>query len=114
MVRTICLILSILLTAGIVFSQELFLADRHKANGLECADCHDEATPQKDSWVEWEKCLSCHGQRKDIAEKTKAMGKFNPHDNHLGEADCMICHHGHEKSSLYCVNCHNNLDPKMK
>lgn len=114
MKKTLFFVLLAFSYSAFVSAQTSFLADRHAGYGLECAECHEVETPEKDAWVEGDKCLSCHIGRKDLAEKTKNRGKFNPHDNHLGEADCMICHHGHSPSSLYCVNCHNDLDPKMK
>lgn len=88
-----------------------FLADRHASYGASCQSCHGSgkptSTPMKDS------CLTCHGSYTELAQKT-AGGLLNPHQAHLGEPNCTLCHHGHEKSVNACAgggelgDCHGN------
>lgn len=84
------------------------LADRHAKAGVTCADCHGTAKPEPMAEVEADKCLACH-PKNVIVGKYKAMGERNPHENHLGDVDCSICHKGHEASVSYCANCHQNF-----
>ncbi|MCF0254049.1 MAG: cytochrome c3 family protein [Duodenibacillus sp.] len=89
------------------------LADRHVAKGLPCAMCHGQAAPKAGDEVDASKCLACH-PRQSIAGKFEKMGPENPHQNHLGSIGCDVCHSGHGKSRLYCVECHNKMKPDMR
>jgi fumarate reductase flavoprotein subunit len=99
--------------AGVEGTEKGFLADRHAEYGS-CFICHDEEKPEAGAFVDWSKCMECHEEYVELGERTKAYGENNPHLSHLGEPDCTICHMGHMESSLYCVSCHNDLDPTMK
>jgi hypothetical protein len=79
-----------------------FLADKHKAAGLECNGCHVEA-PSKAP--DMKVCLKCHGPYDALAAKTEKVNP-NPHASHLGEEDCDSCHHGHKASVDRCGRCH--------
>jgi len=86
------------------------LADRHKSAGIDCEACHKENPPAK--LVPMQVCLGCHGgDYAKLAEQTKKVAP-NPHDSHLGEAPCELCHHAHKPSEYYCANCHI-LDSKV-
>jgi len=87
------------------------LADRHKANGMGCADCHGEGPRQP---VETDKCLSCHESWEALAKRT-AKNKMNPHDNHVVNAngECNQCHHAHRPSEVVCAQCHQDLPFKL-
>ncbi len=88
----------------------LLLADKHKKAGLDCESCHKENPPGKS--VPAEICLGCHGgDYAKLAEQTKKVAP-NPHDSHLGNAKCELCHHGHKPSEYYCATCHI-LDSKV-
>jgi len=102
---------ALVLVAGtsMAASSNKVLADRHTDAGAQCTACHESAQPAKDAYVESDRCLSCHGSRAKIAEKQAAMGKRNPHDNHLGDIDCVLCHAGHRKGESYCANCHKDF-----
>lgn len=80
-----------------------WLADRHveRGNG-ECASCHPT---QLSADVSSETCLKCHGSYADLANKT-SKGNINPHDNHMGEQPCTVCHQGHKPPQLICDGCH--------
>jgi hypothetical protein len=87
-----------------------FLADRHKNAGIDCEACHKENHPAK--LVPMQVCLGCHGgDYAKLAEQTEKVAP-NPHDSHLGEAQCEFCHHAHRPSEYYCANCHM-LDSKV-
>lgn len=99
------------------------LASKHAAKGVECLDCHQKtylekaqeglhyvtgsySNPLKPITFPWSRCQDCH--RKDF-DKVKAATNFeqsNPHDNHLGEIDCTLCHKMHRQSEVYCAQCH--------
>ena len=87
-----------------------FLADKHKNAGIECGTCHKENPPGKS--VPMQICLECHGgDYAKLAEQTKKVAP-NPHDSHLGNAECEFCHHAHRPSEYYCSKCHI-LDSKV-
>lgn len=90
-----------------------FLADRHAAKQVQCQSCHGSSAPVAGAYVESEACLACHGSRAALASKQTALGKRNPHANHLGDIDCTLCHAGHRKSEAYCVNCHKDFTLEM-
>jgi hypothetical protein len=77
----------------------------HALNGLQCAKCHDGGKPQP---VTVSKCVTCHKDTKELAQKTADVKPTNPHESrHYGtEADCNLCHHQHVKSENHCASCH--------
>ena len=80
-----------------------FLADRHKGAGIECSGCHKETPPKAEPAME--ACLKCHGPYEKLAAKGEKL-EHNPHASHLGELECINCHHGHKPSVDYCARCH--------
>jgi hypothetical protein len=79
------------------------LSHSHQLNGVTCADCHGATRPAKPP--EQKKCLSCHPDYKKIAIQTdKTLPP--PHDSHMGDLDCGLCHHQHSKSEDFCSRCH--------
>lgn len=92
-----------------------YLDSIHAKKGVGCTDCHGPALPVKGDTVENERCSSCHGSYADIAKKTRSekFSKRNPHDSHLGEIDCVVCHKAHSESSAYCNGCHSKYDMKI-
>ena len=103
------LVLVIVMSLCTVAWADDFLADRHGEKGVSCADCHDTDTPEKGTFVAMDKCLACHGPYEDLAVKTDQLGKKNPHNSHVGNLDCTVCHYGHAPSVLYCTKCHTGL-----
>jgi len=51
-------------------------------------------------------CTKCHGDQAKVAEKTIKVIP-NPHESHLGNVKCGLCHHGHKQSEDYCSTCHD-------
>jgi hypothetical protein len=88
----------------------------HADKGVQCTKCHGNA--KKSEPVQMEKCLSCHGNgdSKALAAKTANVKPLNPHESrHYGtEADCNLCHHQHEKSVNFCLDCHPRFNFKVK
>ncbi len=79
-----------------------FLADKHKAAGLDCNACHIESQSKPpDTKV----CLQCHGPYDKLAARTEKV-EPNPHASHQGELECESCHHGHKASVDFCAKCH--------
>jgi fumarate reductase flavoprotein subunit len=83
------------------------LADWHKGKEVTCDSCHGAGTPK--SPPVQKACLNCHGGSYDAVAKSTSNLPINPHASHLGEVDCMQCHKGHQKSTLICDKCHDNL-----
>jgi hypothetical protein len=78
------------------------LAERHKAAGTECKQCHQE---KPSSPVPTAVCTGCHG---DLTKPSaKAAKKRNPHDAHIPFPDCSDCHHVHKPSVSQCDTCHD-------
>lgn len=90
------------------------LADRHTAKNIPCTACHGPEKPQPGALVENEQCLACHGPLDSLKQKFVSLGKKNPHDNHLGDIECSLCHMGHQPSRAYCLQCHKNFEMPMK
>lgn len=83
-----------------------FSADRHKAAGVACADCHIKG--KKPTFLSAEQCLKCHGPATALVEKTANVKPENPHASpHWGpQMDCTVCHRQHEKTVDWCSHCH--------
>ena len=82
-----------------------FLANKHEGAGIACEGCHKDN--QAKDRVPAAVCAACHGDQAKLAERTqKAIP--NPHDSHLGNVECGLCHHGHKKSEDYCSTCHES------
>ena len=111
MQQTLRLALGAALIAGLFSlnaSAAPFLADRHVAKSMDCASCHLVKKPEPFAEVPAENCTKCH-PRKMLVEKYASLGPRNPHQNHLGETDCDICHKGHSAPEVYCEQCHKNF-----
>jgi len=84
----------------------------HAEASVDCAGCHGKEVPLLDSTVANDRCLACHGPLDQLAAKSapKDFPKRNPHDSHLGDIACTVCHHAHAESKAYCLDCHRNFD----
>ncbi|ADD68345.1 hypothetical protein Dacet_1576 [Denitrovibrio acetiphilus DSM 12809] len=105
---------------------ETLLVHKHFNAGIGCVDCHErtEETRKTEEQLykngeyddpmftrEYESdfCFSCHGSYKELAERTEHLTEEwgrNPHESHLNEPDCYICHKVHQKSTFVCSECH--------
>jgi hypothetical protein len=83
----------------------------HAKAMVDCAGCHGKDVPVLDTTVENSRCLECHGPQQKLAAKSapKDFPKRNPHDSHLGEIACTVCHHAHAVSKTYCLDCHKTF-----
>jgi len=81
-----------------------FLADKHTVAGIACGGCHKENPPKER--VATVVCTKCHGDQAKLAERTQKVIP-NPHDSHLGNVECGLCHHSHKQSEDYCSTCHD-------
>ena len=84
-------------------TQQSFLADKHNSARIPCEGCHKESSPREQ--VPTSICNECHGDFAKIAERTKKVIP-NPHESHLGNLKCELCHHAHKPSEDYCSKCH--------
>ena len=80
--------------------EALYLADTHKAAGVECSDCHEETPPSND--VQTATCMTCHEDYRDVA-----LSSVDPHNAHIEFTNCGDCHHGHRESENQCMSCHS-------
>ena len=88
-----------------------YLDGLHHQNNVLCEDCHGTAKPGWDDPAEPDQCLSCHESRNALAvrfDQELARKWGNPHQSHLGDLDCGVCHKAHEPSTVYCLGCHTN------
>lgn len=94
---------------------EGFLAGLHGKNDVGCADCHGKELPAPECFVEATVCLNCHGSYGELAGKTLRPEEVdvNPHNSHLGELRCTLCHKGHSPSKAYCLQCHTDFHMPM-
>ena len=83
----------------------------HNRADVDCAGCHGGASPI-DEEVSNERCLACHGPMDALVAKTKPAihADRNPHESHLGEIACTVCHKAHEESQVYCLDCHKKFE----
>jgi hypothetical protein len=79
------------------------LGDKHKVAGISCEGCHKENPPKEQ--VPTPVSNECHGNQKKIVEISRNVAP-NPHDSHLGNLKCELCHHAHKPSEAYCNTCH--------
>ena len=85
-----------LLAGSVSAADKPMLADRHVARGVTCQNCHPGQKPTSGSYAA-------------LAKQTES-DDINPHDTHLGEAQCVTCHSGHKLPKLSCDNCHEFPD----
>jgi hypothetical protein len=80
----------------------------HARKGVMCAGCHGRGLPKSDDTVENDRCIECHGPKDVLSKKTepKELKDRNPHESHLGEIACTVCHKAHKPSKVYCLDCH--------
>ncbi len=92
-----------------------YLGSIHTNKNIRCADCHGAAAPVKGDTVENEVCSKCHGTYEKLAAKSMnpKIPNRNPHQSHLGEIDCVVCHMAHKPSEAYCNGCHAKFDMKI-
>ncbi|MCX7965147.1 MAG: cytochrome c3 family protein [Syntrophorhabdaceae bacterium] len=85
-----------------------------KANIL-CSGCHEKNLPSTGDTVENDRCLICHGPLDALKKRSepKDFPDRNPHNSHLGDIACTVCHKAHSISTVYCLGCHGNFKMKI-
>jgi len=107
------------------------LANAHAEYDLSCLDCHpfqimesarevivyvlgnyEDPLREREFSQEW--CFQCHehGSYEELKGRTAEMLETvdrNPHDSHLGELRCSICHKMHRLSDDFCAQCHGEI-----
>ncbi|HVO67234.1 MAG TPA: cytochrome c3 family protein [Syntrophales bacterium] len=93
-----------------------YMDNLHAKADIVCAGCHGKDLPKADDTVENVRCLECHGPMEQLAQKTepKDFKDRNPHKSHLGDIACTVCHKGHAESKVYCLECHQKFNMKIK
>jgi hypothetical protein len=92
------------------------LSLKHK--NVTCETCHATKTPTK--MADQKACIQCHGQYKGKVvpnadynpdrNPRRPVIEVNPHDSHLGDVRCTLCHKEHGQSlKTTCNQCHENF-----
>lgn len=91
-----------------------YLDASHLSKDISCSACHGKDLLGENA-VEKNTCLVCHGPQDDLIAKTapKDFPDRNPHQSHLGEIGCSVCHAGHTESKIYCLECHPKFSMKL-
>lgn len=90
----------------------------HKHKDVPCATCHGTNTPTE--MADQAACIKCHGQYKGKVvpnadynpdrNPRRPVIEVNPHDSHLGDVRCTLCHREHSQSpQTACNQCHKNF-----
>jgi len=92
-----------------------YLDSLHAKANVTCGGCHGKQLPKEDDTVESARCLDYHGSLEKLAGKTANpdFPKRNPHQSHLGDVDCTVCHKAHSESRVYCLGCHSQFNLKI-
>jgi len=86
-----------------------FLADRHEAAGIGCAECHGK---DREALIPNRVCLACHESFEKLAARTEDM-RLNPHRSpHFKDLECTSCHVGHKSDANFCRDCHGPISRK--
>lgn len=94
------------------------LKPHHERFKFTCIDCHNNqgTDPSKFKAIGDNGCISCHGDKKRIAQRLEYMDllKANPHNSvHDGPTlYCDECHNEHKPSQNMCTECHEHEVPQ--
>jgi len=78
----------------------------HLLSGVGCDSCHDDG-----DYENLPGAATCKGCHPDYIEKTPSKnGLDNPHENHMGDLNCRLCHKMHKPSVNFCAQCHSAFD----
>jgi hypothetical protein len=93
-----------------------YLDAKHAAQAVTCAGCHGRNLPMMYATVTNDRCLACHGPMQNLVAKTRPaqFPDRNPHQSHLGDIACTVCHHSHMASEVYCLGCHANFNMTIR
>lgn len=91
-------------------ADDQLLIAKHRAAGLNCAQCHEEKPPARTPSIRV--CTGCHGDQQALARKTENASP-NPHaPPHAAPGEtqaCTECHHVHRPSEVTCTSCHRDF-----
>jgi hypothetical protein len=92
-----------------------YLDAGHSKAKVGCRACHGKAIPEQGDTVENDRCLTCHGNMESLIARSapRDFPDRNPHQSHLGEIACTVCHLGHSQSKVYCLGCHAKFKMKI-
>lgn len=98
------------LSNEVASNEEQHRANKHLTYSTQCEDCHIGESDPHAAPVTDEGCRNCHdydavvNATADLVDEKNRMP--NPHDSHIGDVDCMLCHSNHTESTYYCLTCH--------
>jgi hypothetical protein len=108
LIRIIVFVFCLIFTASVLYAQNK-ITGKHLENSLTCKLCHETDKPSSSATKAV--CINCHGEivkiplREGFVEGRQV--KFNVHDSHYGEIDCLNCHKIHSIGKLMCNECHH-------
>jgi hypothetical protein len=107
--------MALLQKSFVSWASSSYLDGSHNKAKVGCMACHGKAIPEKGDTVENDRCLVCHGSMESLVAKSapKDFPDRNPHQSHLGEIACTVCHLGHSQSKVYCLGCHGKFQMKI-
>ena len=119
-------IATILVAACSVFLSSISFAGptmQLKHKNVPCETCHGTNNPVKPA--NQAACIQCHGQYKGKVipgadynpnrNPRRPELMVNPHDSHLGDVRCTLCHREHFKSpQTTCNQCHSSFKLNTK
>lgn len=106
-------LLSLMAVLGMVSCASALAApiqELHAAKQIQCTACHPQGEKVAPTTQD---CMTCHGSYKDVAGKTGSL-RPNPHDSHMGELECTVCHKGHQQQTVFCNQCHTFKSLELK
>ncbi len=92
-----------------------FMDALHAKADISCKSCHAKSVPELDDTLDNARCLACHGPMEKLAARSapKDIPQRNPHQSHLGDIHCTVCHKAHAPSATYCLDCHSTFQMKI-
>ena len=88
------------------------LATKHKADKVDCEDCHGTKDEKKivvsdNETTENASCVECHDTLEGMVKKSRGNNShISAHRSHLATVNCTTCHSAHTQSKVYCNYCH--------
>ncbi len=97
------------------WSQSKNMDGIHGKVDIMCSACHGNKLATTGDTVENDRCLTCHGPLEALQKRSepKDFPDRNPHNSHLGDIACTVCHKAHSPSTVYCLGCHGNFKMKI-
>jgi len=89
-----------------------FLDALHASKYITCCGCHGSGAKFTARPTNWDRCKGCHPGYDSSADELSSQTppKVDPHQSHVDNLTCGVCHKAHAASSVYCLECHDDLN----